>query len=65
MILQTQAGEHEHSPLFECVRAGAYIIDPIDTETYMTVDGEKVNLEKLSIEVHRKLLMFVCAGPAR
>lgn len=62
MIQQAQSGKHEHSPMFSAVHAGAFIIEPIGNTTYMTVDGEKVNLEKLSIEVHRKLLNFVCAS---
>lgn len=63
MVLQTQSGEHKDSPMFSVVHAGAYIIEPIDSTTYMTVDGEKINVEKVSIEIHRKLLTFVCAEP--
>lgn len=63
MVLQTQSGKHKDSPIFSVVHAGAYIIEPIDNTTYMTVDGEKINVEKISIEIHRKLLRLVCAEP--
>lgn len=61
MVLQTQSGKHEHSPMFLTIHAGAFIIEPVGSTTYLTVDGEKSSLEKLSVEVHRKLLTFVCA----
>lgn len=61
MILETQAGNHDKSPLFDMERVSAFVIEPVDTTTYLTVDGEKVELEKLSMEVHRKLVKFVCA----
>lgn len=61
MILATQAGKHDKSPLFEMERVSAFVIEPVDKTTFLTVDGEKVELERLSIEVHRKLVHFVHA----
>jgi hypothetical protein len=61
MILEIEAGKHEKSPLFEVERVSAFIIEPIDHTTYMTVDGEKVALERVAVEVHRKLLSVVVA----
>jgi diacylglycerol kinase family enzyme len=61
MILETQAGKHENSPLFDMVRVGAIIIEPYGNTTNLSVDGEKVLNERLTLEVHRRLLTFVCA----
>lgn len=61
MILETQAGNHDKSPLFEMQRASAFVIEPVDNTTFLTVDGEKVAFERLSLEVHRKLVSLVHA----
>lgn len=61
MILETQAGKHDKSPLFEMERVSAFVIEPVDNTTFLTVDGEQVELKKLSVEVHRKLLQVVHA----
>lgn len=61
MIVDTQAGKHDKSPVFEVERVSAFVIEPVGNTTFLTVDGEMVELERLSVEVHRKLVKFVHA----
>jgi hypothetical protein len=39
----------------------AFVIEPVGNTTFLTVDGEKVELGRLSLEVHRKLVKLVHA----
>ena len=63
MILQTQSGAHETSPLFQTVKVGAFAILPDNSRaTHLTVDGEEVAFEPLFLEVHQGLLTVVQAA---
>jgi diacylglycerol kinase family enzyme len=63
MVLQTQSGAHETSPLFETVKIGAFGIIPDSSKsTHVVVDGEEVAFEPLFLEVHAGLLTVVQAA---
>lgn len=48
-------GRVYHSPLTRYYRCTAYRLTPINTEGYISVDGEKVDFSPLQVEVHQGL----------
>ena len=58
LLLGLDDGSYVHMEEVEYHKVKAFILEPIDKNGYIMVDGELINMEPIKAEAHRGLVQF-------